>query len=119
MSLISKVDNVYAISIGNINISLSAVIAMITGLLVAVSMVIFVPNSYQAAALTILLTTVVTYEINCFEFGKCDILAWAHTILYVIFSFILLFIIYKGRTSPSELNRILQDPTNLFSRISN
>lgn len=119
MSLISKVDSVYAITIGNINISLSAFIAMIAGLLVAINMIVFIPNSYQASIITILLATVVAYEINCFEFGRCDILAWAHTILYVLFSLILLFIIYKGRTNPLELNRIMQNPVSLFSKISN
>jgi hypothetical protein len=118
MSLISKVDSVYAITIGDIHISLSAIVAMIAGLLVAISMIMFIPNSYQASIITILLATVVSYEINCFEFGKCDILAWAHTILYVIFSFILLFIIYKGRTNPSELNMIMQHPIALFTKIS-
>lgn len=96
-------DSIYVLTFGKINISLSAFLALVAGFIIAISTVIFIPNSIQIAFISILTSVVIAYEINCFEFGKCDILAWGVSIMYIIYSIFILYFIYKNRSKITKL----------------
>lgn len=95
-------DSIYVLKFGKFDISLSAFIALIAGFIISVSTVIFIPNSLQIALISILTSVVIAYEINCFEFGKCDILAWGVSIMYIIYSMMILYFIYNNRSKLSK-----------------
>lgn len=107
MSFIKKnADSIYIVNLYDTPISLNAFITLVTGILLAISMVFFIPESLQAAGIVVLAALIGAYEINCFEFGKCSILAWGMASIYVIYALILLYAIYKMRKNPQELKQI-------------
>lgn len=112
MSFIKKYNSTYSIDFYDTPISLNALITLLAGIIVAMSMVIFAPESYQVAGIFILLSLIGAYEINCFEFGKCSILAWGMAIIYVIYASGVLYAIYNVRSNPSEMQRFLKSMNN-------
>ena len=100
-------QSIYVLTIGDFNISLSAFLVLVAGFILAVGTTILVPKSLQIAGILILISVVVAYEINCFEFGKCDSLAWGMSIVYVIYSMLVLYVIYKKRPGFVDLSEIM------------
>jgi hypothetical protein len=96
-------NNVYVIDIGNYKISLSAFLTLLVGFIVSIFIVVYIPNSIVASFFILLPTIIIAYEINCVEVGKCDTLALLLTTIYLVFSGMLLYLIFKHKNDPIQL----------------
>lgn len=108
MSFIKKYNTTYSIDFYDTPISINALITLVAGIVIAICMVMFSPNSYQAAGIVVLASLVGAYEINCFEFGKCSILAWGMATIYVIYALGVIYTIYKVRSNPVKMQEYMK-----------
>jgi len=116
MTFLTKVDDlIYTVTIGDYKISLTAFLSLVVGFIVSLAMIYYMPNSFQPAVVTLLMALVVSYELNCYEYGKCDTFAWIVYTLYLIYSIILVYIMYKHKTAPLEFNQLLSTATKFMS----
>ena len=111
LSIFKNENSTRMIKIGNITVSLAAFIALLSGLILAISIVSYIPNSYNMAMFVVIGFIILAYEINCIEVGKCEIWAWFVTFIYFFNSAILVYFIYKNKHNPmglaSDLNKAM------------
>ena len=85
------------------SISLSAFLTLIVGFILSICLILYMPNNIRTSFIILLSTLVIAYEINCLEVGKCDNVAWTLTMIYLFFSSITLYFIFKHKNDPIGL----------------
>jgi len=122
LSIFQNENSTRMIKIGNYSISLTAFITLISGLILAIFVVSYIPNSYNMAMFIIIGFIIAAYEINCVEVGKCDIWAWFLTFVYFMNSAILVYFIYKNKNNPmglaSDINKAMDYVQSKLTRFT-
>ena len=72
------------VTVFGVTMSLTAFIVALTGIILALAIVMAVPSIWPAGLMIMLVFFLGAYIVNCTVYGHCKVLAWVLTVLYVI-----------------------------------
>lgn len=72
------------VTVFGVTMSLTAFIVALTGIILALAVVMAVPSIWPAGLLIMLVFFLGAYIVNCTVYGHCKVLAWVLTVLYLI-----------------------------------
>jgi hypothetical protein len=83
-------------------VSLSAVLTLGAGLVIAAAVALVSP---AASLVSLLVFAVAAYNVNCAHVGRCHVFAWALTALYLLYAAVVLVAVLTGRGAYAALGR--------------
>jgi hypothetical protein len=72
------------VTVFGVTMSLTAFIVALTGIILALAVVMAVPSIWPAGLVIMLVFFLGAYIVNCTVYGHCKVLAWVLTVLYMI-----------------------------------
>jgi hypothetical protein len=72
------------VTVFGVTMSLTAFIVALTGIILALAIVMTVPSIWPASLVIMLVFFLGAYIVNCTVYGHCKVLAWVLTVLYAI-----------------------------------
>jgi hypothetical protein len=72
------------VTVFGVTMSLTAFIVALTGIILALAIVMAAPSIWPAGLVIMLIFFFGAYIVNCTVYGHCKVLAWILTVLYVI-----------------------------------
>jgi hypothetical protein len=101
---IVKSNGIYYIQYNSELFSLTAALTLIAGSLLTLLLIAFFgPKALVVAIITIIVTLIIAYEVNCFEVGSCTSLAWIYSLSFILVVFASTYFIHMNYVQSTAL----------------
>lgn len=89
-------NNVKMVTVFNKKITHNAHLTLVAGLILSLTFAFTIPYGVFVGLYTLLMFTLLSYNVNCVQVGHCTLWAWILTAVYVVYAAIVVgFLLFK------------------------